>query len=84
MNRLFNFIAKVSSFYRSSQFICRKAIGDHVPGEGVGVAAVFRQPVLLQRAPDVEVHGARLSELAQHVEIDGDRCLSHVLEKPVC
>lgn len=38
MNGLLDVVAKVSSLYRSSQFFCRKVVGDHIPGEGVGFA----------------------------------------------
>ena len=41
MNGLLDVVAKVSSLYRSSQFFCRKVVGDHIPGEGVGFAIVF-------------------------------------------
>lgn len=41
MNGLLDFIAKASSLYRSGHFFCRKVVGDHIPGEGVGVAVIF-------------------------------------------
>jgi hypothetical protein len=45
MNGLLDVVAKVSSLYRSSPF-CRKVLGDHIRGEGVGFPIVLA--VLLQ------------------------------------
>ena len=45
MNGLLDVVAKVSSLYRSSPF-CRKVLGDHIRGEGVGFPIVFSDAVV--------------------------------------
>lgn len=50
-NSFFYIRAEVSSLGGAFQFLCGEIVSDHVPGEGVGVAVVFRQPILFQGQP---------------------------------